>query len=228
MSAEEGARPLRVLPLDNTQAHALTCSKRRGSLGHHFRALKVGEEAGDTSKGEAGIGDDTRGDALAPSLQAALASLRRLEWVGLTDLMSESLCLLHYQANGSLPAACVCADEDHGAAGATGGDVGGASGGDVSRVGGGKLGAWTETRSRKRDPASLPAPLLAKLDEMTAVDAALFAVALRLLLGRLRTVEAATGKPILRCVEWAALWRSTRYVPGLWDGKDDGLLLPPH
>ena len=92
--------------------------------------------------------------------------------------------------------------------------------------GGRKLGAWNETRSRRRDPSSLPAPLLKQLDAMTAVDAALFAAALRLLLGRLRTVEAATGKPLLRCLDWAALWRSTRYVPGLWDGKDEGLLLP--
>ena len=61
---------------------------------------------------------------------------------------------------------------------------------------------------------------------MTAVDAALFAAALRLLLGRLRAVEDATGRQMLRCVDWGALWRSTRYVPGLWDGPE-GLLLPP-
>ena len=41
--------------------------------------------------------------------QAALDSLRSFEWVGLTDLFDHSLCLLHYQANGSLPAACDCA-----------------------------------------------------------------------------------------------------------------------
>ena len=61
---------------------------------------------------------------------------------------------------------------------------------------------------------------------MTAVDASLFAAALRLLLGRLRAVEEATGKSMLRCVDWGALWRSTRYVPGLWDGAE-GLLSPP-
>ena len=193
------------------------------------------------------------GDALAPPLDAALASLRRLEWVGLTDLMSESLCLLHYQSNGSLPAACVCRGEGEGAGenegedegagegagregrGAGGGGVvaatagaGAEGGGGGGRIGGSsrKLGAWNETRSRRRDPSSLPAPLLERLDAMTAVDAALFAAALRLLLGRLRTVEAATGQPLLRCLDWAALWRGTRYVPGLWDGKDEGLLLP--
>ena len=41
----EEARPLRVLPLDNTQAHALTCSKAGGSSGHHFRVLGDGVDA---------------------------------------------------------------------------------------------------------------------------------------------------------------------------------------
>lgn len=62
----EAARPLRVLPLDNTQSHALTCSKKRGSVGHHFRVL------GDGS------------DELRPNLDATLAALRRFEWVGIT------------------------------------------------------------------------------------------------------------------------------------------------
>ena len=34
--------------------------------------------------------------------------LDKFEWVGLTDLMDVSLCLLHYQAGGALPAECQC------------------------------------------------------------------------------------------------------------------------
>ena len=141
-----------MLPIDNTQAHALTCSKaRKGSLGHHFRNFAAG-------------------DALAPALDEAIAALRRFEWVGLTDLFEPSLCLLHYQANGTLPPTCDCRAPEREEAG-------------------GRLGAWTETRSTRRDPDSLDADVLAEIDARTAVDGALFAAALRLLLARLRRVE---------------------------------------
>jgi hypothetical protein len=52
------------------------------------------------------------------------------------------------------------------------------------------------------------------------VDARLFAAALRLVLGRLRTVEEATGAALLKCVDWGALRDATEYVPGLWTGPD--------
>ena len=59
-------------------------------------------------------GNLAEGDALSPSLEAALESMLGFEWVGLTDLFEQSLCLLHYQANGTLPAACVCGSVAHG------------------------------------------------------------------------------------------------------------------
>ncbi|KAL3906704.1 MAG: hypothetical protein SGPRY_010451 [Prymnesium sp.] len=169
---EEGE--VRVLPLHNTQAHALTCSKARGSLGQHFR---------------------TAGDGLLSSLDAALASLRRFEWVGITDLFDHSLCLLHFQANGSLPAACDCSQ--------------------------GKLSLGLPRFNhgvRRREPASLSAAVLSALDAHTEVDAQVFAAGLRLLLGRLRTVEERTGRALLQCIDWERLWRTTGHIPGLWDG----------
>ena len=80
-----------------------------------------------------------------PPVDAALAALRRFEWVGLTDLFDHSLCLLHYQANGSLPASCSC------------------------RTGTLSLGLPRFNHGVKRtDPASLPADVLAKIDELFA------------------------------------------------------------
>ena len=129
--AAEEARPLRVLPIDNTQAHALTCSKaRKGSLGHHFRNVAAG-------------------DALAPPLQA-IAALRRFEWVGLTDLFEPSLCLLHYQANGTLPPTCDCR----------------------ARTRGRGRAPRTETQSTQRDPIR-STPTCSRIDARTAVDGAL-------------------------------------------------------
>ena len=54
---------------------------------------------------------------------------------------------------------------------------------------------------------------------------ALFAVALRLLLSRLRGVEVATGSAVLRCIDWAKLRRNTEYVPGLWNDGAPGSLV---
>jgi hypothetical protein len=144
-------------------------------------------------------------DSLHPPLGAALESLAKFEWVGLTDLFEPSLCLLHYQANRTLPAECVCDS--------------------ASRRGHRTpLGNWVETRSKWRDPNSLSPETLARIDAHTDVDAQLFAAALRLFLGRLRTVEAQTGSSVLACIDWAKLKSSTSYIAGLWAGAPDSLL----
>ena len=177
------AHPFRVLPLQNTQAHALTCSTAHGSLGQHARLL-----------------DAAGPDALEPDAARASANLRSFEWVGLTDLMDHSLCLLHYQANGSLPAACDCDAHPSGAL---------------------SLGLPRFTHGViRRDTHSLPPELLAQVDAHTRSDAQLFATALRLLLGRLATVEQATGKSLLACLDWPKLHRATGHIDGLWEGPD--------
>ena len=60
--------------------------------------------------------------------------------------------------------------------------------------------------------------MLAQIDAHTDVDAQVFAAALRLLLGRLRSVEQATGASVLACLDWGELHRATSYIPGLWSG----------
>ncbi|CAE7472831.1 GIP [Symbiodinium sp. CCMP2456] len=82
---------VQVIPfLRNMQTHVLTCRTSQGSLGQHFRDLHS-EEA-------------------LPSIEGALETLRRFDWVGLTDLFEQSICLLHFQSNGSLPRSCDCSD----------------------------------------------------------------------------------------------------------------------
>jgi hypothetical protein len=178
-------RTLRVLPLRDTQSHALTCSTRRGSLGQHFRVLDGPHPAGP-------------GDKVPPPLDAALAALHRFEWVGLTDLFDHSLCLLHYQANGTLPAACSC---------------------HTGRL---SLGLPRMNHGVKRtDPSSLSADVLERIDEHTKTDAAVFAASLRLLLGRLKAVEAKTGADMLSCLNWRKLHAASSHIPGLWAGPDE-------
>lgn len=171
---------LQVIPfLHNMQSHTLTCSTAEHSLGQHFRLKEEPRE---------------------PSFAEANASLHSFDWIGLTDLFEHSVCLLHYQANGSLPARCDC-DGDAFLA--------------LPRFTHGVL---------RRDAGKLPEDLLQKIDNFTAVDAQLFASALRLLLGRLRYVEQVTQRSLLRCVRWRRLWQTTRYIPNLWAGPSQ--LLP--
>ena len=81
------------------------------------------------------------------------------------------------------------------------------------------MGYWAEYRSKKRSAEMLPDDVVAKIDKHTTVDAQLFAAALRLLLGRLRTVEEATGLEVLKCIDWIKLKGTTDYIPGLWSSS---------
>eukprot|EP00435_Cladocopium_sp_Y103_P049365 s542_g14.t2 len=165
---------VQVIPfLHNMQSHTLTCSTAEHSLGQHFRLKEEPRE---------------------PSFVEANASLHSFDWIGLTDLFEHSVCLLHYQANGSLPSRCDCGSDAFLS---------------LPRFTHGVL---------RRDAGKLPEDLLQKIDNFTAVDAQIFASALRLLLGRLRYVEQVTQRSLLRCVRWRRLWQTTRYIPNLWAG----------
>ena len=185
--AAEEARPLRVLPIDNTQAHALTCSKaRKGEPGPPLPELRGGRRArAAPGRGDRGAAPLRVGGADRPLRAQPLPA----------PLPGERHAATHVR----LPRA-------------------------RTRGAGGRLGAWTETRSTRRDPDSLDADVLAKIDARTAVDGALFAAALRLLLARLRRVEEETGAVLLRCIDWEDLHRRTAYIDGLWAGGPTALV----
>eukprot|EP00536_Pseudo-nitzschia_multiseries_P000244 jgi/Psemu1/299932/fgenesh1_kg.3_\ len=122
-----------------------------------------------------------------------------MEWVGVTDLMEPSLCLLHYQANGTLPKVCDCNDPQRWAAGYR------------------PLGYWKEHRYQSRSLGSLTPEILSQLDDHTRIDRAVFAEAVRLLLGRLKHIEDVTGASILSCIDWGKFQKDTHYIPELWD-----------
>ena len=76
-------------------------------------------------------------------------------------------------------------------------------------------------RRRQPAPTDLDEDVLAQIDAHTSVDAQVFAKALRLLLGRLRTVEEESGVSLLACIDWAKLHEATGHIPGLWSGPDE-------
>jgi hypothetical protein len=186
-----------VISIHNTQSHALTCGKARGSFGHHFKRMVV-----------EGSSNHSAIDEYTPSLEDALSTLDRFEWFGITELFMPSLCLLHYQATQRLPAQCDCDSSDF-----------------VEHDQPGALGYWKETRSTKRSEDDLTPNMLRNIDSHTAVDAALYGKAVRIFLGKLRTVEEATGTSLLKCIQWGKFRAKTSYLTELWNDGPNGLLV---
>ena len=122
--------PLRMVPSHNMQAHALTAARARTAAAAWpalSRARRRPRRAGSAARGRARV-------------------RARLRVAGITDLFEPSVCLLHYQANGSLPAEC-----------------------DVPRRC--RSSCRNHARPAQHELASLPAEMLAQLDNHTAVDA---------------------------------------------------------
>ena len=185
---------VQTISLRNTQSHTLTCSKKnKRSVGQHFRV--IGQQSADT---------------LEPDLEEAVEALHRLEWIGLTDLYHESLCLLHYQTNQKLPLGdCNCRHQDH----------------HTNNPTTKPLGYWVEYRNKPRSLDELSTKVIDMIDKHTTIDAKLYRQALQLVLGRLRRVEDETGIHILECIDWQKLKKKTDYIPGLWTGASDSLLM---
>ena len=73
----------------------------------------------------------------------------------------------------------------------------------------------------RHDPSSLSEETLGLIDAHTEVDAQLFAEALRLLLGRLKAVEEATGASLLACLDWKKLYKATGHIKTLWRAEGE-------
>ncbi|CAB9501839.1 expressed unknown protein [Seminavis robusta] len=206
-NVQTGPSGVQVISLRNTQSHALACSKTsRGSLGQHYRVVPPQPDGNDKhEQSSAAV------DILEPDIEQALQSLHRMEWVGITDLFHPSLCLLHYQANQTLPQACDCNHKDHYTKNPATKPLPEA--------------IWVEYRNKKRKKTDVPQHLWDMVDDHTSIDSQVYVAGLRLLLARLQRVEEQTGVSILACIDWITLKRNTEYIPGLWAGAES-LLVP--
>ena len=184
-----------VISLRNAQSHAMTCSK--ADKGSLGQHFRVLTPQGHPV------------DLLEPDLEEALQSLYRMEWVGITDLFHPSLCLLHFQTNQTLPRACDCRSPEH----------------YTNNPSQKPLGYWNEYRNKPVKMENLSPHILQMIDAHTKVDVELFSEAVRLFLGRLRRVEEVTGVSVLKCIDWIDFRRKTDYIPGLWIGRPDSLLV---
>ena len=205
--SNHGTNRVLVISIHNTQSHALTCGKSRGSFGHHFRRIIAAKNSAQVKQSPVTTRHSII-DEYTPLLQDATKALERFEWFGITELFMPSLCLLHYQANQELPPKCDCESPlfvEHDSESA--------------------LGYWKETRSERRSVQQLTPSLLSQMDAHTIIDSALYSHAVRVFLGRLRGVEQATGASLLKCIQWDKFRAKTGYLTELWNDGPDGLLV---
>jgi len=159
----------------NLQARSLTCKSTKQFGNHHILP----------------------GGSREPPLNSAIAALRKLDLVVVTDLFPESACLMMYKLKGSIPRTCDCK---------------------TKKFGIGKTIPHERHQIPPHSPESFPVneQLWRQVDALTVVDRQLYEVALDRFWDDLRAVEAATGKQLLCRQRVASLCNSTAYIDGLW------------
>ena len=190
----------------NHMSRALTCTDERWNCDYLKEcsapcAHHVGANASDAT----------------PPLAAALAAVHAIDFVGVLELLPESLCVAEYRMRGTLSPACVCADADAASGAAT------EAAAPVRRHAH-VMNSRRQRSAQKVTVAQAPASLLRQLDSITAVDARVYRAAVSRLMCDARALERATGKRVLCARRLEALRNKTAYVPGLWDGSAAGAL----
>ena len=170
----------------------------------------------------------TQADAFPPVAEA-VAAVHSSDYVGVLELLPESLCLAEYRKLGVLPEHCTCAEAP------PAGSAGAAAAGAADSGGAGAAGAGGAAEQRRRvahvmnskrqrakgkvSVRDAPAETLRLLDEVTRVDARVYQAAFLRVLCDLRALERATGKRVLCAGSRAAsVHNKTSYLSALWDG----------
>mmetsp|Transcript_102614 Transcript_102614/g.289974 ORF Transcript_102614/g.289974 Transcript_102614/m.289974 type:complete len:407 (-) Transcript_102614:38-1258(-) len=130
-----------------------------------------------------------------PAVGPPVAKLRRAGFVGITELYHESICLLQWRVNGTLPFDCGCTAEAVAATGPRNHVTHGVPQHSVDDI----------------SPNSL-----VMVDAITAADRIIYMQALRRVLCELRALEDASGVKVFCEAKLAKLRGATRYIEGLW------------
>ena len=200
----------------NMMARTLTCRDARWNC-DYVRTCDVpcAHHVGQTSS-----------DAFPP-IAESVAAVHAADFVGVLELLPESLCLAEYRKTGRLAEHCMCTDPAAPAAGGAAGAGGaGAAGGGAAAAGGAErrvAHVMNSKRQRAKGPKvsvrDAPAATLRALDEITSVDARVYMAAFLRVLCDLRALERATGRRVLCAGSRAASVRNkTAYMHTLWDG----------
>ena len=167
----------------------------------------------------------TASDA-APPLAEAIAAVHSTDFVGVLELLPESLCLIEYRKTGKLSEHCTCGDADAGAGAASSSDTGGSGAGGSRRVAHVMNSRRQRAKGAKVSVGGATAPVLRRLDEVTRVDARVYQSAMMRVLCDLRALERATGKRVLCAgARPASVRNKTAYMSELWDGRASARVL---
>ena len=157
------------------QSRALTCTGAQFGASHHLKKRQ----------------------ALQPSVSSAVEALREIDVIVVSELFTESLCMLIYRFKGVLPPTCDCRSPNFG------------------------IGHRLPYFPHKVPPHSPKAfdvdeSVWRKVDQIAAVDTQLYPVVLDRFWQDIREVENRTGKQLLCADRVATLCSSTTYIEGLW------------
>ena len=144
----------------------------------------------------------------SPPIAPAIAAVHSTDFVGVLELLPESLCVIAYRKRGELPPHCACPDSD-------GAQHTASQSPRIAHV----MNSRRQRAARKVSVSQSSPEVLRELDAMTKVDARVYRAAVLRLLCDLRALERRTGKQLICMPRIEALRNKTRYVPGLWDGS---------
>ena len=128
----------------------------------------------------------------SPSLAAALAALHSAHFVGILELLPESLCVFEHRVKGAASANCARQRR-------------------VVRNPG-----QAHDASRRPTLTALPVELMREVDAITTVDRQVYAAAIIRVLCDVAALERETGRTILTPARRAALRHATAHIDGLW------------
>ena len=187
----------------NHMARALTCVDERWNCDYLKEcATPCAHHVGNTAS-------DAR-----PPLPLALATVHAADFVGVLELLPESLCLVEYRKLGRLAPQCVCGSAASSVARGVVHRGRGVSGGRGER---GRAAAAAAAKKRI-SMADVPEAVRRELDEVIDVDTRVYRAAVLRLLCDLRALERATGATLICEARLQGLRNKTSYIPGLWDG----------
>ena len=181
----------------NMQARALTCHKQPRS-----------NPASDS------LHRPSLAASLTPPLESALLTLSRLvDLAGVVEMYAETWCLLEMRLSGRLPRRCEA-------------DCAASEGIEDAATSSGSDGHAHVTHGvPPHDWRQLPARVVRKIDNLTAVDAPLYAAAASGFLAAIADAEATSGKTILCAARRRAFLADVDYLTPLPDASETTRLL---
>jgi hypothetical protein len=134
-------------------------------------------------------------EGASPDVDTALANLATVEFVGITDLYTASVCFMKAKLSGTIPEGCACGSERKAWTHAT----------------------WHKPHYDRPSIESFSEDILQKIDSLTEADRIVYAAAAERFVKEIREVEQAHSVKLLCDDDKDKLRGAIEYLPGLAD-----------